>query len=226
MTPSGPRAPHGARSGTSSTSGRPGAQGPTAPLGHLRGPRVSLRPPAPEDLPLLFRWLNDPDAIAPWDRFEVDSFDALRDALREAPSDPRSLAPRFLLTQGKGVDGRPIGVVGFFTSYTALDTVDVWYAICLPEERGKGYGSEAVGLLADYVFSHRPVERVGATSDVENPASWKLLERLGFQREGTLRRALFHHGGWHDVAVYGLTREEWAALRGRKGRGASPPGRS
>ncbi len=213
MTPArrGPSSARGALpSGTSvgtAPSGTPGA----GPVGHLRGARVSLRPPAPEDLPLLFRWLNDPDAIAPWDRFEVDSFESLQNALRDAPGDPLSLAPRFLLRRAS--DDRPIGVVGYFNSYTALDTVDVWYAICLPEERGKGYGSEAVQLLADYVFSHRNVERVGATSDVENPASWKLLERLGFRREGTLRRALFHHGGWHDVAIYGLTREEWRTLR-------------
>lgn len=194
-------------------------------IGHLKGPRVALRVPAPEDVPLLFRWLNDPDAIAPWDRFEVDSYDALRDAIRDAPQDPRSLAPRFLLTLG-AEGGRPIGVVGYFDSYTALETVDVWYAICLPEERGKGYGSEAVELLVDYVFSHRPVERVGATSDVENPASWKLLEHLGFTREGTLRRALFHHGLWHDVAIYGLNRAEWKGSRTDPSarRGASSPG--
>lgn len=205
--------------------GRPGGgKRPKAPLGHLKGPRVALRPPAPEDLPLLFRWLNDPDAIAPWDRFEVDSFDALASAIKEAPGDARSLAPRFLLTLRS--TGRAIGVVGFFSSYVALDTVDLWYAICVPGERGKGYGSEAVELLTDYVFSHRPVERVGATSDVENPASWRTLEKLGFRREGTLRRALFHHGSWHDVAAYGLTREEWRSLRDRVRVGRSERRRS
>ncbi|MDE1880678.1 MAG: GNAT family N-acetyltransferase [Euryarchaeota archaeon] len=183
---------------------------------------MALRPPAPEDLPLLFRWLNDPDAIAPWDRFEVDSFDALREALREAPQDPRSLAPRFLITEV--ANERPVGVVGFFNSYTALDTVDLWYAICIPEERGKGYGRESVNLLTDYVFAHRPVERVGATSDVENPSSWKMLDHLGFRREGTMRQALFHHGAWHDVAVYGLTRTEWRTLRSPPGKRSRAPG--
>lgn len=194
-------------------SGPPGPSGQSPRVGHLKGARVALRAPGPEDLPLLFRWLNDPDAIAPWDRFEVDSYAALEVALKDAPGDPRSLAPRFLLTLRE--QGLPIGVVGFFSSYTALDTVDLWYAICLPEERGKGYGAEAVGLLTDYVFSHRPIERVGATSDVDNPASYRTLEKLAFRREGTLRRALFHHAAWHDVAVYGLTREEWTASRSR-----------
>lgn len=214
MTPAPPRAAKPAGPSSSSAGG-----GPLPQVGHLRGPRVALRAPGPEDLPLLFQWLNDPDAIAPWDRFEVDSYAALEEALKLAPGDPRSLAPRFLLTLRE--HGRPIGVVGFFNSYTALDTVDLWYAICLPEERGKGYGSEAVGLLTDYVFAHRPVERVGATSDVENPASFRTLQRVGFRPEGTMRRALFHHGAWHDVGIYGLTRQEWAALR----RAPPPTGR-
>lgn len=173
--------------------------------------RVRLRPPAPEDLPTLFQWHNDPDAIAPWDRFDTESYEALGEALKAAPQDPKSLMPRFMIVTQDG--GRTIGVVGFFTSYTALDTVDVWYALTLPSERGKGYGSEAVRLLVDFLFTSRPLERVGATTDVENLASFRLLERLGFRREGTLKRALFHHGGWHDVYAYGVTRAEWAAWK-------------
>lgn len=175
--------------------------------GHLSGARIRLRPPAPEDLPQLFRWMNDPEAIAPWDRFEVDSYEGMAQALRDAPSDPRSLAPRFVVMRRD--DERPLGVVGYYLAHNALDTVDLWYAICLPEERGKGYGAEAVGLLTDFVFSQQKVSRVGAVADVENPASYHLLERLGFSLEGRMRQALFHHGQWHDVVVYGLTREEW-----------------
>ena len=175
------------------------------------GPRLNLRPPAPGDLPLLFRWLNDPEAVAPFDRFEVDSYQGLEDSLRTAPGDPRSLAPRFVIV--RRTDSTAIGLVGYYRAHNALDTIDLWYAICLPAERGKGYGSEAVGLLTDYVFSQQTVGRVGAVVDVGNPASFRLLERIGFVREGTLRQAIFHHGTWHDVGVYGLTRAEWERAR-------------
>jgi len=179
---------------------------------------MRLRPPAPEDLPQLFRWMNDPEAVAPWDRFEVDSYEGLAHSLREAPTDPRSLAPRLVVVRRE--DGKPLGVVGYYLAHNALDTVDLWYAICLPEERGKGYGTEAVSLLTDFVFSQQKVSRVGAVADVENPASYHLLERLGFSLEGRMRQALFHHGQWHDVVIYGLTREEWER------KGPSLPGRS
>jgi RimJ/RimL family protein N-acetyltransferase len=168
---------------------------------------VYLRPIHPRDLDLLFTWLNDPEAIAPQDHFEFESFREMEGALREAETDDSSLAPRLLVVRRAG--NRPIGVVGFFRSNRALETFDVWYVIAVRQERGKGYGSEAVSLLVDYLFAHRPVERVGATSDVENPSSYRTLERLGFRKEGVLKRALFHHGTWHDVAVYGITRKEW-----------------
>ena len=74
--------------------------------------------------------------------------------------------------------------------------------------RGHGYGREAVGLLTDHLFRSTSVERVAATCDVENAASAKLVEGLGFRREGTFRNAFYHHGRWHDVYVYGVTRAE------------------
>jgi RimJ/RimL family protein N-acetyltransferase len=177
------------------------------PKGALRGDSVILRPPLPEDTRLLFRWLNDPEIISPRDRFELESYRTMEDALHRSSEDPASLAPRFVVELKAG--RTPIGVVGYFNSYTALDSIDVWYVITLLEERGKGYGKEAVRLLVDYVFAHTTVERVGATSDVENPGSTGLLRSLGFRDEGVLKRALYHHGGWHDVAIFGITRAEW-----------------
>ena len=97
-----------------------------------------------------------------------------------------------------------------------LTLTDVWYVVADTAERGKGYGSEAVELLIDHLFRSLALERVGATTDVANAASTRLLERIGLEREGTIRRSLFHHGAWHDVHLYGLTRPEWAA-RARTG---------
>jgi RimJ/RimL family protein N-acetyltransferase len=75
--------------------------------------------------------------------------------------------------------------------------------------RGRGYGREAVRLLTDHLFRTTSVDRVGATCDVENLPSSRLAEGLGFRREGTLKGAFYHHGRWHDVYLYGVTRAEW-----------------
>lgn len=175
----------------------------------LEGAQVRLRPPKPSDYELLFSWYNDPEVIAPFDRFTVDTFDSFRKAVERAPADPASLAPRFVVELRE--DGRVVGLVGYYRAHPVLSLTDVWYVLGDPTVRGRGLGREAVGLLIDHLFHADALDRVGATTDVENSPSYRLLESLGFHREGTLRAGLFHHGRWHDVAVYGVTRSEWSA---------------
>lgn len=175
----------------------------------LEGRAVRLRPMTAALAGTVFPWYNDPQIVAPFDRFGLDTFDGFVAAIADAPTDPTSLAPRFAIepTDGGGV----VGVVGHYRPHPVLETIDVWYVIGRTEARGRGYGKAAVGLLVDHLFRTEAVERVGATCDVENVPSVRLLEGLGFRREGTLRSALYHHAAWHDIHVYGLTRGESTA---------------
>ena len=180
---------------------------PPAPT--LEGPRVRLRAPRESDLPILHRWYEDPELSAPFDRFATESLGEFAQAVRASPEDPGSLAPRFVIE--RKADGAPIGCVGHYRSHPVLTVLEVWYFVADPSTRGTGLGSEAVGLLVDHLFRTTAVERVGATCDVENAPSYRLLERLGFRREGVLSSVLFHHARWHDAAVYGVTRSSWRA---------------
>ena len=175
----------------------------------LEGPSVRLRPLTPADYALTFGWYNDPEVVAPYDRFSGDTMESFIASVESAPLDTRSTAPRYAV-ELKTSPG-PIGFVGHYEAHPILEYVDVWYVLGDRAARGKGYGREAVRLLVDHLYDSTPAERVGATCDVENLASSRLVEGLGFRREGTMRSALFHHGRWHDVHVYGITREEWRA---------------
>ncbi len=84
-------------------------------------------------------------------------------------------------------------------------------AALVPEARGQGYGSEAQRLLAELLFELFEVERVDASTDVDNVAEQRSLERAGFTREGVLRRAQYRAGGYHDMVVYAIVRGD---LRG------------
>jgi len=175
----------------------------------LEGTRVRLRPLVPADYPSVFAWYNDPETIAPFDRFSADTFDEFSQAVTAAAEDPASLAPRFAVERKD--EGRVVGAVGHYRAHPVLEYTDVWYVLGDRAARGQGLGRESVRLLIDHLFATSAVERVGATCDTENVASYRLVEGLGFRHEGTLRSALFHHGRWHDVRVYGVTRAEWAA---------------
>jgi RimJ/RimL family protein N-acetyltransferase len=172
----------------------------------LEGTKVRLRPLESGDLTRVFEWYGDPELVSPYDRYFTDTFESFTRSVGEAADDPLSLAPRFAI-EPRSVPG-VVGVVGSYQAHPVLETVEVWYLVGDPAARGHGYGQEAVGLLVDHLFRTTSIERVGVTCDVENAASVRLAEGLGFRREGTLRRAFYHHGRWHDAFQYGVNRSE------------------
>jgi aminoglycoside 6'-N-acetyltransferase len=74
---------------------------------------------------------------------------------------------------------------------------------------GKGYASEAVRALLGYLFGELNLHRVVAECDVENTASQKLLERLGFRREAHLVENVFFKGQYGSEYHYAILGREW-----------------
>lgn len=72
----------------------------------------------------------------------------------------------------------------------------------------KGHMTEAVGALLPWLFNEQGLHRIEAACLPSNVASYKLLEKLGFQREGMARRYLRINGTWHDHLLYGLLRSD------------------
>lgn len=81
-----------------------------------------------------------------------------------------------------------------------------------PEHQGRGYATEAVRLLAGYLFG-RGKHRITATCDARNAASAAVMERLGMRREGHLRQSTWAKGEWTDDLLYAMLDREWAAIR-------------
>lgn len=78
----------------------------------------------------------------------------------------------------------------------------------LPAARGKGYGTRAQRLLAEYLFANTAVNRLEASTDITNIAEQKSLAKAGFTREGVLRGAQFRNGKWNDLVLYSFLRED------------------
>lgn len=74
---------------------------------------------------------------------------------------------------------------------------------------GHGYATEAVRALLGWAFDALELNRVQAETDTRNLASARVLEKLGFVREGTLREDCIVNGEVSDSWVYGLLRREW-----------------
>jgi len=76
---------------------------------------------------------------------------------------------------------------------------------------GRGYATEGAGALLQWGFGTLDLNRVQAEADTRNPASARVLEKLGFVHEGTLREDCVVDGVVSDSWVYGLLRREWDA---------------
>jgi RimJ/RimL family protein N-acetyltransferase len=74
---------------------------------------------------------------------------------------------------------------------------------------GHGYATEAGGAVLGWAFEALDLNRVQAEADTRNIGSARVLEKLGFQREGTLREDCVVNGDVSDSWVYGLLRREW-----------------
>lgn len=77
---------------------------------------------------------------------------------------------------------------------------------------GRGYAREAVSAIVSHAFSEPALRRISADTDPDNRPSVRLLESLGFVREGVLRGEWETHIGIRDSLMFGLLREEWAAM--------------
>lgn len=74
--------------------------------------------------------------------------------------------------------------------------------------RGHGVGTVAQRLLAEWLLSSTPLDRIEASTDVENVPEQRSLEKAGFTREGTLRGAQARADGQHDLYSYSLLRSD------------------
>ena len=108
-------------------------------------------------------------------------------------------------------EGRAIGTVGWHrVMYGPNQQSGAWNIgiSLIPEARGMGYGTEAQRQMAAYLFETTSVNRVEASTDVENLAEQRSLEKAGFTREGIQRGAQFRAGGYHDLIVYSRLRDD------------------
>lgn len=87
----------------------------------------------------------------------------------------------------------------------------------LPEQRGKGIMAEAMRAILAYGFGTMNLNRVEALIDPVNLASIRLVEGLGFHRDGVLRENTFFRGRFINDAVYSLLVREWRATADAKG---------
>ena len=116
-------------------------------------------------------------------------------------------------------EDRLIGHVGFHPWFAPRIYELGW--VFHPRYHGRGYATEAAAALLRYGFESLSVHRVIATCQPENTPSWRVMEKLGMQREGHLRKCIYRdETTWWDEYFYAILEEEWFNAVGSQGSGA------
>ena len=89
-----------------------------------------------------------------------------------------------------------------------------------PAYQGQGYATEAVARVVDLLLVDEGRHRVSADCDPRNVRSARLLERVGFRREGHLVQSAWMKGEWTDDLLFGLLASEYRARKGRTRQGS------
>lgn len=185
---------------------------------------LSLRPVQREDLRQLAEWRNAADL-----RVRTREFRPLTEADQERWFS-RITGPNrrdFMFVIDVAVDGsdaqdrsprqantrEAVGVVGLCHWDPRDQTAEVSFYVGNEQARGKGYAHRALTLLHDYGFEELGLARIWAEVYAFNEPSIRILERLGYQREGLLRQHVWRGGRRVDSIVMGLLRDEWHAVR-------------
>jgi len=150
----------------------------------------------------------------------------IRDAM---PADQIEHRVRLAVAPWTGDDGRwlllavatradpahMIGVVCCRVTEREHETMEIGYRLHADVQR-RGYAFEACSRLLDHLFGTVGVRKAIALCVADNEPSWRLMEKLGMQREACLREYSKLDGQWRDEFVYGLLAREWARITAQR----------
>ncbi len=173
----------------------------------ISGPALTLRYPAAADAPALFRLGSDADVTR---FFSWGPYREVAEAEAYIASLPERRAAGTLLDFAIVRGGQALGITGLSepAPRDRRATVGSWIG---REAWGTGVNTEAKALICALAFGPLGLERLTAYAGAGNDRSQAALAKVGFVREGLLRRFHRHGDRVHDVAIFSLLRDEWAA---------------
>jgi RimJ/RimL family protein N-acetyltransferase len=177
------------------------------PTPTLHTARLCLRPFTNADAEALFALHSNAYVLRYWDappwteRERAERFIAASRRMAEEGTGARPAIERVC-------DGAFIGWCGLTRLNPDYRSASLGY--CFDDAVwGRGYATEAAHALLQWAFDTLDLNRVQAETDTRNLASARVLEKLNFMREGTLREDCIVNGEVSDSWVYGLIRREW-----------------
>jgi len=178
-------------------------------LPRIESERLVLRPPSESDIPSMPAVFSDPEIYAntrsiPYPYTESDAAEAIKRFTRLRDADESHVFFIDLIDTGD-----LIGSVGTL-NIKGREQAEFGYAIGR-KWWGRGYATEASAALLRFCFTDLGFHELCAHAMTRNPASSRVLQKLGMRSVGVLPNECEKDGEFFDAEGFTLTREQWAA---------------
>jgi len=172
----------------------------------LETPRLLLREFCADDVDDVFAYVSDPEVTRHLILETQQRRDETVALLARAVENYRRETPMWAIEYKP--DHRVVGGCGMRNWDRASARVEISYALARPYW-GQGIVREALSALIDFGFTRMRLNRIEAHTMPTNTASCRMLEKLGFTREGIMRQHEFFKGAHQDLALYSLLANDW-----------------
>jgi RimJ/RimL family protein N-acetyltransferase len=171
----------------------------------IKHQRIALRHVTEPDLPILTKVSGDPVARGEFNPSRITSPQAIQKRFQDNgfSSDEHELL--LICNEFEAV----IGDVVHFKAKRYATAREIGWTIHDPANRNRGYATEAVTALIDYLFKSFPINRIECGTATQNHASIRLAEKCGLVREGVMRGLVFVGGVYLDEVVLSILRSDW-----------------
>ena len=172
----------------------------------LETPRLILRRMTLRDAKDIFAYSQDEEVARHvlWEA-QVDIREA-RDYCRYMLRRYRADEPSSWAIEEKAT-GKMVGTIGYMDFSLDNNSVEIGYSLAHWLWNG-GYMTEALKAVIGYTFDVLDINRIEAQHELDNPASGRVMEKCGMQREGVLRKRLYNKGRYVDVAMYAILKDD------------------
>lgn len=172
----------------------------------LKGKRVTLRAMCKEDVPLMHRYGQDLEleVLGGGDPPTPKTLEAAQTLYDDKIAKDESGGDFAIVA-----DDKVIGFCGLFRFNWTHRHCELGIGIGDRDYWSKGYGRESIGLLLEYAFVHRNLNKVCLSTHSENLRAMACYRASGFIEEGRLRSQLWSAGKFVDEVDMGILKEEW-----------------
>jgi RimJ/RimL family protein N-acetyltransferase len=173
----------------------------------LRGEKVYLRELRDDDLPLLVKWWNDPQAAALQTlvvRPQPES--TIVEKFRAWSANQESTRAWFTIVAQE--DDGLVGSISLFCAQAPTRAATLAISIG-PEHWSRGLGTDALWVMVRYGFQELGLNRIGLGVWAFNDRAIAAYRKAGFVEEGRRRQMTFHAGRFHDEVLMRILRTEW-----------------